>query len=85
MLIRTQDRKALVDMSGTTIRVFKPYNDKPKLTLYGNNQPADAAETLGIYGSEERAIEVLDEIQNFHGKLLTLDDSYNDVFEMPEE
>lgn len=91
MLIRSQDKNALVDISGTTIRALIPHNNKPKIIAYGNNQSTDMEETLGVYDTEERAIEVLDKIQHYYTSPDAqigdggFDIVLNKVFEMPEE
>lgn len=89
MLIKSQDRKALVDINGMTVRVLQTNNYKFKVTAYGNNQAADVAEYLGIYNTEERAIEVLDDISSCYKKysmFIASCDCYDyAVFCMPED
>ena len=79
MLIRSQDKKALVDIAGMTVRVMEDIRGGFKIVAYGNNQPEDRAEKLGNYEAMERAIEVLTYIQN--GYLYR----NSTIFSMPEE
>ena len=92
MLIRSQDKMKIVDMHGMTVCAFEERNRNGefKICAYGNNQPADAVENLGVYNSKERAIEILDAIQeNYKDGLYTLDCerivATNIVFQMPNE
>lgn len=63
MLIRTQDKRSLVDMAGITISVnqYTRYADTPKEFYVYNVEYAGG--TLGRYTSYEKAIKVLDMIQ----------------------
>ena len=86
MLIRTQDRMKLLDMTGITIRISNEYGEKYDIEAYANQ--TGRYQLLGTYSSEEKAIEVLDMIQNryissnvvLHGGFVK-----NTVFEMPED
>ncbi len=61
MWIRSQDKKTIFDMSGCTLGV----NLKNEVYGFGNNSlNEDPPTILGYYSTEERAIEVLDEICN---------------------
>lgn len=61
MLIRSQDKKTIFDMSGCTLGI----NLKKEVYGFGNNSlNEDPPTILGYYSTEERAIEVLDEICN---------------------
>lgn len=67
MLIRSQDKKALIDMNGLIIRVVveEPFQHEPinpYIEAYGTNS-ADFSETLGAYSTREKALKVLDMIQ----------------------
>lgn len=73
--IRSQDRKTLLKMN--RIYVFS----QTIFAEYIDNREID----LGTYKTNERALEVLDEIQH---RLITLCDSMNRhlyVYEMPQE
>lgn len=78
--IRSQNKGALikVEMLGNTDGTIKSY--------LGNNQTV-----LGTYKSNERALEVLDEIQNMFGCCLKANDNNQIcgtstyVYEMPED
>ena len=86
--IRTQDRMALV-----------PYNDVISMvTYYGSNRKADLkfkGGFLGTYATKERAIEVLDEIEEaFQSQTKTFINEdeivintthFNIVYQMPKE
>ncbi len=63
MWIRSQDKKTIFDISGCTLGV----NFENKICGLGNNSSdEDTPVLLGSYPTEERAIEVLDEICNFY-------------------
>ena len=86
MLIRTQNRMRLLDMTGITIRISNEYGEKYDIEAYANQ--TGRYQLVGTYSSEEKAIEVLDMIQNryissnvvLHGGFVK-----NTVFEMPED
>ena len=86
MLIRTQNRMRLLDMTGITIRISNEYGEKYDIEAYANQ--TGRYQLLGTYSSKEKAIEVLDMIQNryissnvvLHGGFVK-----NTVFEMPED
>ena len=69
LLIRTQDKSALVPCSGLYIC---QYYGKYMISNYHIDCPNDLSNVpidfinLGIYKSKERALEVLDEIQRFY-------------------
>ena len=75
--IRTQNRLALV-----------PYNDVITSISYGTKPNLEKVEIitkggiLGIYKTEERAIEILDEIEELFE---SVSDHYNDTYHMPKE
>lgn len=61
MWIRSQDRKIIFDMTGSNIEIGK----ENQICGFGNTcTPDDISTVLGRYKTEERAIEVLDEICN---------------------
>lgn len=62
MLIRTQDKEAIIDISGMTIKLHPKRKDS--IIAYSNHYDINGWEVLGVYSSEEKAIEVLDMIQN---------------------
>lgn len=75
MLIRSQNKKMIFDMSGCTLGM----NLENEICGFGNNSPIEDPPTiLGYYKTKERAIEVLDEICNYYKS------NYNGVFQMPE-
>lgn len=75
MLIRSQDKKMIFDMSGCTLSI----NLENEIVGFSNNiQDEDTPMKLGEYQTEERAIEVLDEICNRY------ESNKNRVFQMPE-
>lgn len=72
MLIRSQDKKVLIDMNGLTIKVVteEPFQHEPidpHIEAYGTNS-GDFSEILGAYSSEEKAIKVLDMVQTAYEK-----------------
>lgn len=90
MIIRSQDKKKIFDIEGTTIKI----NEKNELIGYGNNQPADECELLGGYSTEEKAIKVLDMIEDAYNKCFAFimgNDGYyhevreSKVFKMPQD
>lgn len=67
MLIRSQNKEVLIDMKGLTIKVvteepFRHESIYPYIETYGTNS-GDFSETLGTYSTKEKAIKVLDMIQ----------------------
>lgn len=61
MLIRSQDKKSIFDMTASNIEI----GIKNEILGYGNSfGDTDIRTVLGRYLSEQRAIEVLDEICN---------------------
>lgn len=92
MLIRSQNKKTIFNMSGCTLGM----NLENEICGFGNNSPTEDPPTiLGYYKTKERAIEVLDEICNAYESLnieekLGGRDGYfggcvkNGVFQMPE-
>ena len=79
MLIRSQDKTVLIDTTGTTIKICNGYREDIEIVANGNSQSAYFYETLGFYNNKERAIEVLDSIQN------EFELCRSAVFQMPEE
>lgn len=83
MLIRTQDREMLVNLSSLTMIGYNEYDN----SIYGfcrSGRPW----TLGVYKSKKRCKEVLDMVQDSYGIYLCDGIVMNDwhyVFEMPEE
>lgn len=85
MLIRSQDKKTIFDMSGCTLGM----NLENEIYGFGNNSPNEDPPTiLGYYKTKERAIEVLDEIcMNYISLNSTKGNNShvkNGVFQMPE-
>lgn len=99
MLIRSQNRKFISDIKESTIKIIDIPNQDDgisdvQIIFYGNNQPTDAYETLGHYPSEEKALKVLDMIQDFYNSCFAFsmeDDGYYHeaslikVFQMPQD
>lgn len=65
MLIRTQDKRSLVDMTGLTITVnqYVRYEDTPKQFFVYNVECSQSQYALGRYSTFEKAMKVLDMIQ----------------------
>ncbi len=85
MLIRSQDKKTIFDMSGCTLRI----NLENEIYGFGNDSPNEDPPTiLGYYKTKERAIEVLDEICSAYISLNGFKGNTpyvkNGVFHMPE-
>lgn len=75
MLIRSQDKKRIFDMTGSNIEI----GTGNQICGFGNTcTPDDISTVLGWYKTKERAIEVLDEICNYYKS------NENGVFQMPE-
>lgn len=75
MLIRSQDKKRIFDMTGSNIEIGK----ESQICGFGNTcTPDDISTVLGRYKTEERAIEILDEICSYYKS------NENRVFQMPE-
>lgn len=81
MLIRSQDKKMLFDITGSNIGIAK------NNTIYGWNSfsDVDIPTFLGRYPTEERAIEVLDEICQNYEDIKFMERRSGHVFQMPEE
>lgn len=62
MLIRTQNKEALIDISGMTIKLDP--EDKNTIITYSNHNDVNSFEILGVYSSKEKAKKVLDMIQD---------------------
>ena len=91
--IRSQDKESLTKVSNISLKeIRKPYTNE--FGYYGIGTYYDNLQVLGKYATKERALEVLDEIQN---ALLT-NDRYdytnpptlsnitgNLIFEMPKD
>ncbi|SFJ26754.1 hypothetical protein SAMN02910355_1882 [Terrisporobacter glycolicus] len=89
MWIRSQDKKSLVNVDSIHCDelMFGNYNGTPVYTMLSNR-----THTLGVYKSEERALEVLDQIHNVVARNSSRDYlsgkyrvNQNYVFEMPKE
>lgn len=65
MLIRTQDKRSLVDMTGLTITVnqYARYADTPKEFYVYNVECSQSQYALGRYSTFDKAMKVLDMIQ----------------------
>ena len=90
MWIRTQDKEALIYANNFYIMKTRG-EEKYEISYFDG----DSFVKLGFYKSKERAIEVLDEIQNkIEGKRVLIDaygaikikkEDNNKVYQMPEE
>lgn len=83
MLIRTQDREMLVNLSSLTMIGYNS-RDKSIDGIFNNGEQC----ILGVYKSKKRCKEVLDMVQDSYGIYLCDGIVMNDwhyVFEMPEE
>lgn len=78
MLIRSQDKETLVEITGMSLRIFHAGKDPYELAVYGNNQAEKAEDTLGYYATKERALEIEDEILTAYGNACR-------TYQMPEE
>lgn len=60
MLILSQDKNTVFETTGATIKILTPREGErfSKIVGYGNHNPSDMMEILGIYGPYQ-AIEVL--------------------------
>jgi len=89
MLIRTQDKRSLVDITRTKIEInqYTRYADTPK-EFYQFNVEC-AATVLGRYSTYNKAIKVLDMIQEAYENANHYGYYYgfikNTVFEMPAD
>lgn len=86
MLIRTQNKNGLIDIAGMTIRV--DLQDKNKIIAYSNHYAVDGWEVLGKYSSNEKAMKVLDMIQDAYLNSSHYWNGYstkNTVFNMPDD
>lgn len=65
MLIRTQNKEALIDTLGLTIKLSqKSSAGKNTIIAYSNHCGVEGWENLGTYSSKEKAMKVLDIIQS---------------------
>ena len=87
MLIRTQNKEAIIDISGMTIKLHPKRKDS--IIAYSNHYDINGWEVLGVYSSEEKATEVLNMIQNRYISSIAVFLHYgfvkNTVFEMQED
>ena len=97
MLIRSQDKKRIFDMTGSNVEI----GVNNEICGYGNTcTPDDISKVLGWYKTEGRSIEILDEICNAYlnlniakgGEFFGMNSSMgyfggyvkNGIFQMPE-
>ena len=85
MWIRSQNRMVLMDVH--KLFVQHRYSNKDDRYVDSSLYAEDYGNTLGVYKSEERALQVLDEI---HQLIIACNRCQNDrmfspVFQMPEE
>lgn len=74
MWIRSQDRKALLNVNQVLI---SPSVDGS--IYYINDSLGEESHVLGIYTSEEKALKVLNDIQEWY------ECSYGETFQMPQD
>lgn len=86
MYIRTQDKKKLLRFIDVRVDEWKDGKDN-KIFITDYND-----ETLGVYDTEKRALEVLEEINDYKDKLeksyflgMTETNFVSSTFEMPKE
>lgn len=83
--IRSQDRKTISKAN----KIYMEHNEE---RMYNINIYDDCSNTLGTYKTKERALEVLDEINEFKDNMekaviysnIPIEE-YTSTFEMPEE
>jgi len=64
MLIRTQDKRSLVDIAGMIVDIaYDGVNSKSELRVISNQAGYRHHKPLGTYSTEEKAMKVLDMIQ----------------------
>lgn len=71
MWIRSQDRKALLNVNQVLI--------SPKCRYYINDSLGEESNVLGVYSTEEKALKVLNDIQEFN------ECTYSEMFQMPQD
>lgn len=85
MLIRTQDKRSLVDMTQTQINIYeldeRYKNDKESYEIVLYSDFLGCNKQLGTYSTEEKAMKVLDMIQEEYKVELYK----NKVFEIPAD
>lgn len=94
MLIRTQDKRSLVDMIGMTVCIsFDGSGSKSEIRAIPNHTNSASYNLLGTYSTEAKALKVLDMIQevyenaNYTNNYIHMHSGYvkNTVFEMPAD
>lgn len=71
MWIRSQDRKALLNVNQVLI--------SHKCRYYINDSLGEESNVLGVYSTEEKALKVLNDIQEFN------ECTYSEMFQMPAD
>lgn len=86
MLIRTQDKRSLVDMAGMIIDIaYDGEGSKSELRVISNQAGYRHYKPLGTYSTEEKAMKVLDQIQIKSELYMYEGYVTNIVFEMPAD
>ena len=85
MLIRSQDKRSLVDMTGITIKIsFDGSGSSSEIRAFSNQTESQTKSQTGIYlgtySTEEKAMKVLDMIQNEKYY-----NTYGGIFTMPAD
>lgn len=81
--MRSQDRKDLIPQPSLSIEKVE-HSDTGKMWYIVNNINLDEAQTLGTYRTKNRALEILDEIQDLLENAYT-GNSNRLVYRMPKE
>jgi hypothetical protein len=80
--VRSQDKTKLVKVSNISLKeIRKPYTNE--FDCYGIGTYYDNLQVLGKYVTKERALEVLDEIENIVKP--RMEQLYTYVYKMPKE
>ncbi len=90
MLIRSQDKKAIIAMENSCCIFIRPFGDGKYFV--DANFAGKRGVTLAIYSTEEKAIKVLDMIENFYSNLQytrfvgsDYAEFFDIIFQMPQD
>lgn len=83
MWIRSQDKEILMKVDNINLGIDVDTNEPTRIFTFVDKTVTSF--TLGIYKSKERAIEVLDEIQEYLIDILDKDVYVIPIYQMPEE
>ena len=62
MLIRSQDKETIVEITGMSLTIFQTKKGTYGIVASSNNQAEAVEYTLGCYATKERAMEIEDQI-----------------------